>query len=167
MPLAHTLGEGGPEIELLLVAVAMLVLGVIFFLQKSAKPVVSVVLVVGAFAMGTGAFVMGGESNGGDCEATSSSSGDLAVRITEPADGSTVEANEDITLDIELEGATGEAADGHFDVTIDGEPKAMTGESDPQISMPPGEHELQVEYVNSRHEQFDPPVSDTICVEAT
>jgi hypothetical protein len=46
MYLAHTLGAGGPDLELFLFAAALLILGVVLFLQKSAKPVVSVVLVV-------------------------------------------------------------------------------------------------------------------------
>ena len=35
MQLAHTLGENGPEIEFLIIAGAMLLLGVIFFIYES------------------------------------------------------------------------------------------------------------------------------------
>jgi hypothetical protein len=56
---AHTLGAGGPDLELLLFAAALLILGIVLFLQKSAKPVVSVVLLIAAFAVGTGAFAFG------------------------------------------------------------------------------------------------------------
>ncbi len=56
MVLAHTITPGGPETEYLVVAGAMLVLGVVFFIQKNVKPIVPVILIVGAVAVGAGAF---------------------------------------------------------------------------------------------------------------
>lgn len=62
MLLVHTFGATGPDVEILLLAAAMFVLGVIFFFQKTVKPMVSVVLVVMALAATAGAFALGGSS---------------------------------------------------------------------------------------------------------
>jgi hypothetical protein len=169
MQFAHTLGQGGPEIEFLIVAVAMLVLGIVFFMQRSVKPVVSVVLVVGAFAMGVGAFAAGGSSaasSGGACAAERGANGETSLTIAAPQDGGTVPADEPFRLDIRLEGATGDAAGGHFDVSVDGQLETMTSQPDPEVGFAAGDHELRVEYVNSRHEPFDPPIYEIVCVTA-
>ncbi|MGI8775541.1 MAG: hypothetical protein ACR2KQ_11145 [Actinomycetota bacterium] len=60
MLLAHTSGAAGPNIEVLLLGGAMFVLGVIFFFQKTVKPVVSVVLIAMAIAAFVGAFALRG-----------------------------------------------------------------------------------------------------------
>lgn len=169
MQFAHTLGEGGPEIEFLIVAAAMLVLGIVFFVQKSVKPVVSVVLVVGAFAMGVGAFAAGGNSSdsaaGGGCGSLGSN-GDTSVTVVTPSDGDVVPAGEPVALDIALEGATGDAEGGHFDVSVDDQLETMSAQSDPEVTFAAGEHELRVEYVTSQHQSFDPPVFAIVCVTA-
>ena len=116
MELAHTLGQGGPEIEYLVIAVILLVLGVIFFMQKAVKPVVSVV------------------------------------------------AKEEIPVEVELFGDASATQDGHLDVRVDGEIETMTPDASPEITFEPGEHTLQVEYVNARLESFDPPVKTEIRV---
>jgi hypothetical protein len=168
MRFAHTLGEGGPEIEFLILAVAMLVLGIVFFMQRAVKPVVSVVLVIGAFAFGVGAFAAGGTDSqppiGEVCEPDSGSNGETTVTIEAPADGETVPADEPYALDIDLQGDSGATSGGHFDVSLDNQLETMTAQPDPEITFPPGEHALRVEYVNSRHEPFDPPIFDTVCV---
>jgi hypothetical protein len=153
MQLAHTLGAGGPEIEFLIIAVAMLVLGVVFFVQKSVKPAVPVILVIGAFAMTAGAFAAGGSDD--NVEGSAGSSDAISISITSPEDGATVPAGEPVIVEIEVRGAP---EGGHFDVRIDGDIATMTPESTPEVTFPSGEHELTVEYVNSRHQSFDPPV---------
>lgn len=60
MLLAHTFGSSGPDVELLLLAGAMVVLAVIFFFQKTVKPMVPVVLLLMAFGVAAGAFALGG-----------------------------------------------------------------------------------------------------------
>ena len=159
MQLAHTLGANGPDVEFLMIAVSMLVLGVIFFLQKTAKPVVSVVLVVGAFALAVGAFAVGGRS---DDAATAGPASDISIEILSPRDGATVPADEPVPLEIRLEGGDG----GHFDVRVDGDIATMTAASDPEVTFSPGPHEVQVEYVTSRHESYDPPVTTSISITA-
>lgn len=53
MPLAHG-SSGGPSFEALVLALAMVVVGVILFVQKTAKPIVPVVLVLGGIAIAAG-----------------------------------------------------------------------------------------------------------------
>ncbi len=54
---AHGATHGsGPNVEFLFLGAALFVLGVMFFVQKSAKPQVSIVLVVAGLALGVGAF---------------------------------------------------------------------------------------------------------------
>ena len=55
---AHSFTPGGPDIEMLFLAVALLVLGVVFFFQKNVKPQVPVVLVLISLALGVGAFTI-------------------------------------------------------------------------------------------------------------
>lgn len=58
--LAHS-GEAageGPNLEFLIVGVALVVLAFVFFFQKNVKPQVSVVLVALAVALFTGAFAL-------------------------------------------------------------------------------------------------------------
>ena len=169
MQFAHTLGEGGPEIEFLIVAGAMLLLGIVFFMQKSVKPVVSVVLVVGAIAMGVGAFAVGGDSGAstpsGGCGSVGAN-GDTSLTVVTPSDGDVIAADEPIALDIQLEGGTEETEGGHFDVRIDGELETMTAQADPEVEFTAGEHTLSVEYVTSQHQPFDPPIFAIVCVTA-
>ena len=55
MPLAHG-GSGAANFEALVLAVPMVVVGVILFVQKTAKPIVPVLLVVGGIAVAAGGF---------------------------------------------------------------------------------------------------------------
>jgi hypothetical protein len=54
MILAHTIGVGGPDLEMMVLAAALVFLGIILFVQKTAKPAVSVGLMVAALAVGGG-----------------------------------------------------------------------------------------------------------------
>jgi len=57
--LAHGATHGsGPDVELLFFGGALIVLGIVFFVQKSAKPQVSIVLVLAGLALGVGAFTV-------------------------------------------------------------------------------------------------------------
>ncbi len=57
METAHGLTPGGPDIEMLLLSVALLLLAIVFFVQKSVKPQVPVFLLLASVALGVGAFV--------------------------------------------------------------------------------------------------------------
>ena len=60
MVFAHALYPGGPEAELLIFAGALLVLSIVFFVGKAAKPSVSVGLLLGAIVVGTASFALSG-----------------------------------------------------------------------------------------------------------
>jgi hypothetical protein len=155
MQFAHTLGEGGPEIEFLMVAAAMLILGIVFFVQKTVKPAVPVILVVGALAMVAGAFAAGGASgdSAGSVEGAS-------VQIVTPEDGTSVPSGEPVELEIDLQNAP---EGGHFDVRVDDGLESM-GPTPAPVTFEAGEHTLSVEYVNARHQSFSPPLRDEATV---
>jgi hypothetical protein len=57
--LAHTLGAGGPEIEVLILAVAFMWLGVLFYWRKAVKPPISIGLVLMGMVLVAGSFALG------------------------------------------------------------------------------------------------------------
>lgn len=57
MLLAHG-SESGPNLEALMLALPMVVVGIILFVQKTAKPIVPVVLVLGGIAIGVSALTI-------------------------------------------------------------------------------------------------------------
>ncbi|MDQ3981113.1 MAG: hypothetical protein M3271_00355 [Actinomycetota bacterium] len=157
--LAHTATSGGPNTEVLLLGIGMVVLGGVFFVQKTASRQASVVLLVlGAVAI-TGSFTLGGSS--GD------EHHDASVAIASPQDGATVSAEEPVPFEIELTGATlaaestGEEG-GHLHVYVDGEVVTMPSTLDVEVELEAGEHEVEVEYVDSEHLSLDPPVTDSV-----
>ena len=165
MVLAHTLGEGGPEIELLIVAAAFVVLGSLFFVQKTAKPAVAVGLVVVGVAMGASAFALGGGGAG------SGSGEGIALEIVSPEDGTTVPANEPLPVDVELDGATlaggsGGGDGGHIHIFVDEEIVDMPSTLTTDVEIEPGTHTIAVEYVDSDHKELSPRVLDEVEVTA-
>ncbi|MGI8708135.1 MAG: hypothetical protein ACR2LG_08050 [Actinomycetota bacterium] len=55
MVLASTV-SGGPESEVLVLAVAMLILGVVFLVSKNVTRIVPILLILGSLVVGAGAF---------------------------------------------------------------------------------------------------------------
>ncbi len=167
MPFAHTASSSGPNTEILLLGIGMIVLAAVFFFQKSASRRASVVLLVLGAAAVTGAFTLAsspGDGSSGDHH-------DVALSIASPADGATVDASAPVPFEIEIEGATlaAESNDedaGHLHVYVDGSVVDMPSSLDPEVDLAPGEHEVEVEYVDSEHRALDPPVTDSIEVTA-
>jgi len=169
---ASTLGAGGPDLELSLVAVALLILGATFFVQKRAKPFVPVLLVVGGFAAGAGAFAIGGPSNAG-ADGTLAAPEGLSVRVTSPADGETVPARETLELEVEIVGgeltsatASDDPRMGHLHIYVDGTLTAMPATTTQKFRLEPGEHTLGVEFTTADHRSFEPPILDEVTVTA-
>ena len=157
--LAHTATSSGPNTEVLLLGAGMVVLGLVFFFQKTASRQVSLVLaVLGAVAI-TGAFTLGGGSSGDTHH-------DVSIAIASPAEGATVPAGE-ATVEVELEGGdiTGDGA-GHVHVYVDGGDVVMASSLDVDIELERGEHEIEAEYVDAEHRPLDPPVTDSVTVTA-
>lgn len=174
LQLAHSLTPGGPDIEVLLIAVALLGLGVALFLQKSTKPYVPVVLLVLALAVGAGAFAIGGDSGGGAPAGTVAAPDGLSVEIVGPRDEEQVPANDPFDLEAEVSG--GELTDatssddptvGHLHVFVDGQLISMPNSSIQEVELDPGRHTIVVEFTTADHRSFDPRITDEIRVTAT
>ena len=81
MVLSHG-AEGGANLEALILAVPLVVLGVVFFVQKSAKPIVSVVLVLAGFAIGAGGLTFLSGDDHDDAEASPSEDAAFVGAVT-------------------------------------------------------------------------------------
>ena len=173
MNLAHTLGAGGPDLEIFLFAAGLLVLGVVLFLQKSAKPMVSVVLVIAAFAVGTGAFAFGGSSSSTSSSGTVAAPDGVDVQITTPDDGSSVPAGRPMTVEADIIGGSLTAAtdsddptQGHLHVFVDDELISMPTRPTQEIELEGGDHTIVVEFTTANHKSFEPRILDSIEVTA-
>jgi hypothetical protein len=172
MNYAHTLGAGGPDLELFLFAAALLVLGAILFVQKAAKPVVSVVLLIAAFAVGTGAFALGGSSSTSTTATVAAPDG-VAVEITNPRDGSSVRAGRPVSIEGQISGGeltsatrSDDPTQGHLHVFVDDELISMPSTPTQEVELKPGEHTIAVEFTTADHRSFEPRIVDTIEVTA-
>ena len=173
MNFAHTLGAGGPDLELFLFAAALLVLGLVLFLQKSAKPVVSVVLVIAALAVGTGAFAFGGSSSSTSSSGTVAAPDGVDIQITTPDDGSSVPAGRPLTVEADIIGGSLTAAtesddptQGHLHVFVDDELISMPTRPTQEIELEGGDHTIVVEFTTADHKSFEPRILDSIEVTA-
>jgi hypothetical protein len=154
---------------MMLLAVALLVLGVVFFVQKTAKPSVSVIMLLASLALGAGAFAFGDSGSNASGGATS----DATVTITSPADGDNVPAGEELPVEVSLRGAelttataSNDPTQGHLHVFVDGEVISMPTTTASEVVLEPGEHSIAVEFTRADHRSFDPPVIDEIEVTA-
>lgn len=160
---AHTATSSGPNTEILLLGAGMIVLAVVFFLQKTASRQASLVLAVVGVAAITGAFALAEEPGGDEHH-------DASIAIASPADGASVAAGT-VAVEIELTGAElaaeSESEDaGHVHVYVDGGEVVMASGLTVDVELEPGEHEIEVEYVDASHEALDPPVTDSVTVTA-
>jgi len=169
---ANTLGDGGPDLELSLVAAALLILGVTFFVQKRTKRFVPVLLVVGALAAAGGAIAIGGPSDA-DSDGTMAAPEGLSVRIASPGDGETVPARETLDLEVELVGGELTSATtsedptmGHLHIFVDGTLTAMPATTTQKFRLEPGEHTLGVEFTTADHRSFEPSIVHEVTVTA-
>jgi hypothetical protein len=156
MVFAHTLGSGGPDLELTLIAGALAVLGIVFFFQKAVKPAVSIGLL--AVSIGAGAFAF---AMGGDGEPVSSE--DASITILSPADGATVPANEPVEITYEIDpGGLPSDQLGDMHVYVDGELDSMQMTDVLEVELEPGTHTVGVEAAQPNHASFDPMILDEI-----
>jgi hypothetical protein len=168
MFVAHTFGRNGPDVELLLIAAALLFLGVTLFVQKTVKPQVSILLMLGSIALATGAFVVGRSS--GDAQAAPSG---LGVTIVAPEDGATVSAGDEVTIRADVEGgsmtsstSSSNPREGHLHIYVDGEIISMPTTLESSVTLEPGAHTLTVEFTSADHTSFNPKVTDAVEVTA-
>lgn len=160
---AHTATASGPNTEILLLGVGMIVLAGVFFFQKTASRQVTLVLAVLGVVAITGAFTLARPSGEDEHD-------DVGIAILSPGDGDTVVAGA-VSIEVELTGAelasesTSEDA-GHLHVYVDGGEPEMLSSSPVEVELEPGEHEVEVEYVDAGHAALDPPVTAAVTVTA-
>ena len=99
-----------------------------------------------------------------------SSGGDVSVTIESPQGGAVVPAGEPIEVGTDLLGAelgvaTSEGV-GHLHVRVDDGAMQMLDSESTEVTLSPGQHVITVEYTDSAHESFDPPVKDSVTVRA-
>ena len=162
MLLAHTAEASGPHTEYLVLAGAFLVLGIVLFVQKTVKPVVSLIIVLLAVALASGAFILGGSPQTPD---------GIRVVVLEPKPGDPVPAGEEFPIEVGLNGAqmatSPNAGDGgHIHVYVDDELIDMPTTLKPTVKLKEGEHTITIEFVDSKHVPYSPEVKDTIEVVA-
>ena len=173
MEYAHTLGTGGPDLELILIAGAIAVLGIVFFFQKAVKPVVSVVLIAIAIVAGTVAFTMGGDdepetqqNRAAESEGGASPDG-ASITILSPEDGATVPANKPVEITYEVDpGGLPDDQLGDMHVYVDGELQSMQVTDVLEVELKPGTYTVGVEAAQPNHASFDPMILDEIELKA-
>lgn len=162
MLFAHTLGVGGPDLELILIAAALAVLGIVFFFQKAVKRAVSIGLIVVAIGAGAIAFTRGGDQ-ANEPEGASVSSEGASVTILSPEDGDSVPADERVEITYEVDPGDlppDQLSDMH--VYVDGELESMQTAAVLEVELEPGTYTVGVEAAQPNHASFDPMILDEI-----
>jgi len=93
------------------------------------------------------------------------------VAITAPQDGAAVPANEPVVLTVDLTGGSlvsgpTDTTGGHLHVFVDNKVQSMPSSLRIRVPFEPGSHEVRIEYVDTQHLSFEPPVTDTITIQA-
>lgn len=158
--LAHgSLVPGGPGVSLMILSAALFIAAVYLFVKKGPPrtilllAVVSIVIALGAVAVPPDAHP-------------------VHVTIEDPSDGATVPAREEIEIRVALSGARlasstdPGSATGHLHVLVDDEVVSMTDALVTQVTLSPGSHTIEAEYVSASHRPLDPRVVDTAVVTA-
>ncbi|HET7482688.1 MAG TPA: hypothetical protein VFK89_07500 [Actinomycetota bacterium] len=95
----------------------------------------------------------------------------IKVSITDPKDGATVAAGESVPVQADIEGADlatsmTDTSAGHIHIYVDGKIASMPIGDSATVKLKPGDHEIEVEYVDADHKSLDPPVIATVHVTA-
>jgi hypothetical protein len=162
---AHAVGPGsGVELELLLAAGALLVGGFKLRSTPGRFAVGNILITIGALGIAAALVV----PNLGTPTPKSTSA---RIEIVSPADGDTVQSGTvDIVVDISngvLAKSSSDTEGGHIHIYVDDEMVSMPYTTDTSVQLEPGQHTITVEYVDTAHMSFAPPVTATVTVEAT
>ena len=164
MILAHTVGAvGGVEIELFLLAVGFLVAAFFFRPSQVGNARTAVVCLVIGIGLAVASFAVPRFSPAQTTNAK--------VQIVSPASGAEVPARQPVTIRIEVSNgevatSTKDTKGGHLHVFVDDQLQSMPYSTNTKVTLTPGDHEIKIEYVDSQHLSFAPPVVDTIQVTA-
>lgn len=163
--LAHVTSGPGPSIEFLILAAGLVILALMFFLQKTVAPQVPLLLLLVAVALGGGAFAF--------AEEPPEHHPDLGVVILSPSDDDAVEAGEPLQLDLRVPGgkliegtSSPDPNAGHLHLSVNGAylpqmPNSFTPTIDGEY-IEEGTNEITVEFVTANHRRYEPPVLSTV-----
>jgi hypothetical protein len=168
--LAHTVGgESGVrfEIELMLLGGVLVAGGIAYRVRDSAKSIVSGVLLGLGGALVAASFIVPG-SGDGNAPAPATNA---IVNVVRPDPAATVAARAPVIVEAEVTG--GEVASdpsatnaGHLHVFVDGVLQEMLYSASTEVKLSRGKHTITVEYTDSQHRSFNPPIADSIEVTA-
>lgn len=92
------------------------------------------------------------------------------VLIVEPDNGSQVQAERPLEVearvDAPLASSASDRTGGHLHLYVDDKLQQMPYSTRAEVVLKPGRHRIRVEYVDNRHASFNPPVEDSVVVEA-
>jgi hypothetical protein len=160
---AHAVGpSGGVDLEFLLVAVAVIVLGLRLRASKDVRPAAGYVAVaIGVALLGAALIV----------PRIGPARPNVSVTIVSPQPGASVPSGEPLTIETTVTGAQIAASaqdtkSGHLHVYVDGQLQQMPYSTSTEIKLKPGDHAITVEYVDASHIAFQPPIDATVNVTA-
>jgi hypothetical protein len=156
---------GGPDFELLALAAGLMALAVMLFLRKDAKPQIVLLLMLGAIGIAIGSFAFSPKPV--------PAPRDVSVSIVSPAEGDKVPANSPIDVHVIVNGghltssttSTSSTA-GHLHFFVDGRIVSMPSSLQAPVTLKPGSHTIEVEFVTPNHQPFAPPILDQVQVTA-
>ena len=135
----------------------------LWVLKKGARWVGPAAVAAGVIVLALGFIIRPG--TGGEA------SSDAVVSIVEPSNGARVKAGEPVNVRVSLQHGSiatspTDETGGHLHLYLDGKLQQMPYSMEAQLEIPPGSHQLRVEYVDHQHVSFDPPVETAITVTA-
>lgn len=158
--------NGGDQLNVTLVIAGAVLTGigiVLWALKKGGRWAAPAVAAAGVIVLSLGFIApsLGGDGAGSDA----------VVSIVEPANGARVDAASPVTVRVALQNGSiatspTDTEGGHLHLYVDGQLQQMPYSTEAQIQVTPGPHQLRVEFVDSRHVPFDPPVDTTITLTA-
>lgn len=89
---------------------------------------------------------------------------EIYLTLLEPEPGATVPANQDVTLQVQVEGAKVAATPtakegGHLHLYVDNKLQSMPYGTNAAVRLTPGRHTLKVEFVDEKHVAYKPPIA--------
>jgi hypothetical protein len=163
---AHAVGPGGGvEIELLLVAGAVLVFGYTLRSSESARPWMPWAVIVAGVGLAALSFALPQLTQ-------PNRPSNISLDILSPSSGEQLPSGRPVEIDVNLTGATiarsASATDkGHLHIYVDDQLQQMPYSTSTTVRLQPGEHKLTVEYVDPQHISYSPPIQTSTRVRVT
>jgi hypothetical protein len=163
---AHAVGPGGGvEIELLLVAGAVLIFGYTLRSSESARPWMPWAVIVAGVGLAALSFALPQLTQ-------PDRPSNVSLEIVSPASGAQLPSGRPVKIDVDLNGATvarsaSDTGKGHLHVYVDNQLQQMPYSTSATVTLEPGAHELTVEYVDPQHISYSPPIQTSTRVRVT